>query len=167
MQTCISTQDGSYSLRLETKQEWMITVIHLLCNRKLALESQQSNFKGELVNNCFAGQIWRVRRVSRWSESNRNVIHWENKRSLSFRRVSQRVFLRFWSESASAALFFKLTQWQSNVRRQLTVIYPEWHTASSHDMLMHRNQIKPDTLIDLGTYNWEMQGQALFSATLT
>lgn len=64
MQTCISLQDGSYSLRLETKQEWMITVIHLLCNRKLTLESQQSNFKGELVNNCFPGQIWRVRTVS-------------------------------------------------------------------------------------------------------
>lgn len=39
--------------------------------------------------------------------------------------------------------------------------------SGTPDMLMHRNKIKPDTLIDLGMYNWEMQGWALFSATLT
>lgn len=39
--------------------------------------------------------------------------------------------------------------------------------SGTSDMLMHQNKIKPDTLIDLGMYNWEMQGRALFSATLT
>lgn len=72
----------------------------------------------------------------------------------------------------SAALFFSLTLWQYNVQHQRSADTDLFRMArcpvsSTPDMLMHPNKIKPDTLIDLGMHNWEMQGCTLFSATLT